>query len=481
MPRRSFRPPTHPTFWVALAMTVLLGLGGTDARALTFANTEMSYQGELFSGGVPANGIAQMRFVIYNESNGATLWSNDGTSSGGSQPSDFVSVAVTDGLFSIILGSGSQKPIDPESVWDAKSPVLRIWVDIGGQNEQLPDQPVRSTAVAMTSHSADVALDDFEAEGSVWSKSGGFKFPDGSVQLSAAVGVDGNSLDEAYDKGGPGQGRTVVADAGALRVIGPDGLVVDGGKVQLGDPNDAQADGRLEIFGGDSNPSIHLAGESGTVAMNVLDASGGANVVFLKSSLWFLDTDDAVYGGLTTAADLVLGTGAANDGSILLNGEAGLISLDSESGTISTGVLEITGGADLAEPFAMNEKSEVHPGSVVVIDVENPGQLSLCRQSYDRRVAGVVSGAGGVKAGLTLSQEDLLGGGQNVALNGRVYVKAEASSGPIQPGDLLTTSDLPGHARIASDRSRSHGAVIGKAMSSLDEGTGLVLVLVNLQ
>ena len=48
-------------------------------------------------------------------------------------------------------------------------------------------------------------------------------------------------------------------------------------------------------------------------------------------------------------------------------------------------------------------------------------------------------------------------------------------------GDLLTTSHVPGHAMKATDRERSYSAVMGKAMSSLDEGTGLVLVLVNLQ
>ena len=33
----------------------------------------------------------------------------------------------------------------------------------------------------------------------------------------------------------------------------------------------------------------------------------------------------------------------------------------------------------------------------------------------------------------------------------------------------------------AVDRERANGAVLGKAMTTLDEGTGLVLVLVNLQ
>ena len=52
---------------------------------------------------------------------------------------------------------------------------------------------------------------------------------------------------------------------------------------------------------------------------------------------------------------------------------------------------------------------------------------------------------------------------------------------PIQPGDLLTTSDTPGHVMKVSDHDKAQGSIIGKAMSSLDKGKGLVLVLVSLQ
>ncbi len=64
---------------------------------------------------------------------------------------------------------------------------------------------------------------------------------------------------------------------------------------------------------------------------------------------------------------------------------------------------------------------------------------------------------------------------------GRVYVKCTAENGAIQAGDLLTTAGTRGHAMRADDPDRSFGAVIGKAMTSLEDGTGLVLVLVNLQ
>jgi hypothetical protein len=58
---------------------------------------------------------------------------------------------------------------------------------------------------------------------------------------------------------------------------------------------------------------------------------------------------------------------------------------------------------------------------------------------------------------------------------------ADAGTGPIEPGDLLTTSDTPGHAMRVVDHDRANGAILGKAMTSLDEGRGLVLVLVSLQ
>jgi hypothetical protein len=68
-----------------------------------------------------------------------------------------------------------------------------------------------------------------------------------------------------------------------------------------------------------------------------------------------------------------------------------------------------------------------------------------------------------------------------VALTGRVYCWADASNGPIEPGDLLTTSNTPGHAMKVANYAEAQGAIIGKAMTGLKEGKGLVMVLVTLQ
>ena len=159
------------------------------------------------------------------------------------------------------------------------------------------------------------------------------------------------------------------------------------------------------------------------------------------------------------------------------------ITLDADQsgeGRIITQVLEITGGADIVEGFD-SDGDAPEPGTVMCIDPDAPGRLAVAREPYDRKVAGVVSGAGGVAPGLRMGQADVLDGDVPIALTGRVYVRCSAENGPIQPGDLLTTAALEGHAMRASEPMRSFGASIGKALSTLDEGTGLVLVLVSLQ
>ncbi len=152
-------------------------------------------------------------------------------------------------------------------------------------------------------------------------------------------------------------------------------------------------------------------------------------------------------------------------------------------GTASVGVITIRGGADLAEHFeVVSEAAEVKPGMVVMIDTDHEGGVMLASGAYNKRVAGVVSGANDLKAGMILGDFDGQIESKPIALTGRVWTYVDATEVAVEPGDLLTTSDTVGHAMVATDRERAHGAVIGKAMSRLEKGEkGLVLVLVNLQ
>jgi hypothetical protein len=67
-----------------------------------------------------------------------------------------------------------------------------------------------------------------------------------------------------------------------------------------------------------------------------------------------------------------------------------------------------------------------------------------------------------------------------VAVVGKAWCLADAQATPIEVGDLLTTSERPGHAMAAREPSAAFGAVIGKALTPLGDGCGMVLVLVGL-
>ncbi len=150
------------------------------------------------------------------------------------------------------------------------------------------------------------------------------------------------------------------------------------------------------------------------------------------------------------------------------------------NGKLSASLIEVR-GADVAEGFDQTDGSAAEPGTVMVIDEANPGDVKPSAIAYDRKVAGVISGAGGVRPGLKLTQEGVADGNNLIAMAGRVYAKASAENGVITPGDLLTTSNTAGHAMRADDTGPERGVILGKAMTELKEGTGLVLVLVNLQ
>ncbi|WP_412750559.1 hypothetical protein [Krasilnikovia sp. M28-CT-15] len=145
------------------------------------------------------------------------------------------------------------------------------------------------------------------------------------------------------------------------------------------------------------------------------------------------------------------------------------------------GDVDVTGdlrlaGADIAEQFDLTEDAEA--GTIVVLG--DDGTLSPCRDAYDSRVAGVISGAGDRKPALVLDRRD---GGRvrrAIAMVGKAWCRADATAAPITVGSMLTTSSTVGCAMAATNRDASFGAVLGKALTPLAAGTGLVLVLVGL-
>jgi hypothetical protein len=164
-----------------------------------------------------------------------------------------------------------------------------------------------------------------------------------------------------------------------------------------------------------------------------------------------------------------------NEGDLRLRGDDGEVKIHLDAGM---GDIRLT-GADCAENFDAEESQEFERGSVMTIG--EGGRLRPCTEAYDRRVAGVVSGAGSFHSGIILDSWHGRGRRTPVALTGKVYCRVDAGHSPVEVGDLLTTSATAGHAMKATDPSRAFGATLGKALQSLDAGIGLIPILVALQ
>ena len=168
-----------------------------------------------------------------------------------------------------------------------------------------------------------------------------------------------------------------------------------------------------------------------------------------------------------------MGNAGGFDGNVSVTGNVTV------TGTVSASDVTIA-GQDFAEDFDIATTTQLEPGTVVVFDGD--GAISQCTQPYNKRAAGVISGAGNYRPGVVLGRVGAQGKGKApVALMGRVFCKVDASYSPIEVGDMLTTSPTSGFAMRASDPSKAFGAVIGKALAAVDEGCELIPILVTLQ
>jgi len=259
-----------------------------------------------------------------------------------------------------------------------------------------------------------------------------------------------------------------------------------------GNPGPPNQDPNVPAVGGYNNvggPGV--LGATTTGADGVFGQSASGNGVHGQSQ-----SGNAGYfeGNVIVTGNLNLGGTLANannnlqvagnlavTGNASVNGNANVNGNTNVNGTLAVGVdiiLPAT-AADCAEEFDIGTTQEVEPGTVMVLDQGESVRPS--EQGYDKRVAGVVSGAGGYRPAVILDRRDSAGNRMPIALVGKVFCKVDAQYGAVEVGDLLTTSPTLGHAMKASDPSLAFGAVIGKALRPLPGGKGLIPVLIALQ
>lgn len=280
----------------------------------------------------------------------------------------------------------------------------------------------------------------------------------------------------------PGGGSTITENIGVLAeshsAITPYSAGVKASALMIGDYYVNGSLFGLDVSAGRA-PGVTLTQNNFVYGIRSI-ASSGANY----------GVGDTVYGVYTSGSGGVTNYGLYSAaGTNYFNGNVGIGTttptkpLDvvgdiNASGTITGGNIKAK-YQDVAEWV---DSSQMLPaGTVVVLDTAKANQVIASMQSYDSRVAGVISS----QPGVTLGEERE--GRVLVATTGRVKVKVDAANGPINIGDLLVSSDKQGVAmksipvEIGGIRLHRPGTLIGKALEPLAQGTGEILVLLSLQ
>jgi hypothetical protein len=284
----------------------------------------------------------------------------------------------------------------------------------------------------------------------------GMTIYDGKGGVNVAIGADA------------AEAHAVLGGSGKLGLV----ALLPPNSKQGGNPRDSAS---VVLDAGSS--VLTVRGPNGLKTKQILlnGAAGWIQVTdFIGNSYVIIGTDDArafgIFGG--NAKDGVIALLPAKaDASKNPIGTAAII-LDAATGDITLR------NADCAEDFEAATDATLEPGTVVVLD--EAGRMRECTSAYDARVAGVVSGAGGLAPGIVLGRTGATQGRVPVALAGKVFCKVDAEAEPIRPGDLLTTSPTPGHAMRVTERERALGTILGKALAPAS-GRSLIPMLVTLQ
>lgn len=272
--------------------------------------------------------------------------------------------------------------------------------------------------------------------------------------------------------------------------------VLNDGKVGIGTANPNQ--GKLHVEGG-GNVGVFGVSSSGVGVEGT--SSSWLGVKGFSTSFVGVRGDGGIYGvqGTSGSGTGVRGYGGnygvagdSNSGvGVLAGSQTGNLI---EGWVLATRRFHITNsgtyvaGSDFAEALpARGDRASYEPGDVLVASADASATVDKTSRPYDARLVGVYSTRPGMlgadKNGTSRVDENEL----PVAIVGIVPTKVSTENGPIQAGDLLTTSATPGYAmkaspgRVGRVRVYRTGTILGKALEPLKEGRGVIKVLVTLR
>lgn len=299
--------------------------------------------------------------------------------------------------------------------------------------------------------------------------------PTGPAGSDAGWGVMGTNI---YNRNTGNIGINTATPTAKLHVVAPGStaLVINGrDNPGISIPMDISADTTGQTFGTNTFGRLLRFEDlraGGTQYDMGIDVNGS----------FFITNKNAVMG---QEAVTVTASGKMGFGVVAPNNALGVLGSIAATGTIVGGV----GSPDLAENISAS--SEIEAADVVVGDPGGGERVIRSQHPYQSSVLGVISTSPGF---LTNAQAADFNADvprdptqRPIALVGRVPVKVTLDGGPIQPGDLLTSSGVPGHAMRAAEP--WSGGILGVAMTSFtgkdgaghDVASGRVLVFLQVQ
>jgi len=409
------------------------------------------YQARLLdpvTGQPKADGAYTITFNLYAvATGGAPLWG------------EAKSIPVNKGLFSTLLGDTTPLNL---SIFNGQE--LYLGVTISGDPEATPRQRIGHSAYALFAETA----------------------------LKATTATNADTLD--------GQDATAFAptahqhDSQYINATGPDSMSGNGTTPILSVTQSGAGNGIQGTTAATGAAKAGVYGVAGTDT-GVSTPAKAAGVLGRSADSFgvvgYSRNDDGVYGHSTNAYGVRAEGGGAKAAVLALAFGSGATNYGVEARSSSTHGVYADGAlygfytpdkifagqglGDIAEHIPA--AADVTLGDVVVIDPDHDERVIKSYKANDPTVAGVISTEPAMLIGKADSPTPL-------ALAGRVPVKASAENGPIQRGDLLTTSNTPGHAMkadpvlISGIPFYAPGTIIGKAMGELTEGMGVIIILI---
>lgn len=418
-------------FDVALTIAVLACLLTADARRAAAVGTAFTYQGQLLQNGTPVNGMCDLQFSLFDVP-------VDGIPLGNTLIQ--LGFTVSNGLLTL--------PLDFGPMFDGGDRWLEIATRCpsgpGEFTTLQPRQPITATPYALG-----LALPSM---GTVASTEGALRITNtGSGAAARFVKPnDINLSDPALVVQAGGFGAiALTAETTALSGGGIRGTTI--GTILPG------VEGRATNSQGGTG--VKGVANTGVEAIAIHGQS-------FEGFAGFFDGRVRVVSGSSTEPDAFV---------VSVNGDH-VARINSDGKGFFNGGTQ-NSGADVAEFISTSD--DPAPGDVVEIDSERPGHFRRAASANSTAVAGVISSDPGVSLNAKDGARAAVAGPQ-LALVGRVPVKTTTENGPIRPGDLLVASSTPGHA-MRGPANPAPGTVIGKALSQLDDGSGITDMLVMLR